>query len=79
MTKIQCPHCGHHDTFIKGFLPGTCRCRMCESQLDWREIPGMGPDCKPLPVPDESSPKKTDDAGSKAGDSESGAGGREQA
>lgn len=47
MTSIVCPRCGHADTFIKGYLPETCVCRMCQSQLDWREIPGMGPDCKP--------------------------------
>jgi hypothetical protein len=30
---------------MKGFLPETCVCRVCQSQLDWREIPGCGPDC----------------------------------
>jgi hypothetical protein len=45
---IKCPRCGHADTFIKGYLPDTCICRMCQSQLDWREIPGMGPECRPL-------------------------------
>lgn len=45
MSSVFCPRCGHADTFIKGFLPDTCVCRMCQSQLDWREIPGIGPDC----------------------------------
>jgi hypothetical protein len=40
-----CPRCGARDSFIKGFLPETCVCRVCQSQLDWREIPGCGPDC----------------------------------
>ncbi len=30
---------------MKGYLPDTCVCRVCQSQLDWREIPGCGPDC----------------------------------
>lgn len=30
---------------MKGYLPETCVCRICQSQLDWREIPGCGPDC----------------------------------
>ena len=46
--SIKCPRCGHEDTFMKGYLPDTCVCRMCQSQLDWREIPGMGPECRPL-------------------------------
>lgn len=45
MSPVFCPRCGHADTFITGFLPDTCVCRMCQSQLDWHEIPGMGPDC----------------------------------
>jgi hypothetical protein len=40
-----CPRCGARDSFIKGYLPETCVCRICQSQLDWREIPGCGPDC----------------------------------
>jgi hypothetical protein len=79
MTEIKCPRCGHQDTFIKGFLPGTCRCRMCESQLSWREIPGMGPDCRPLPEPDTSSPNEAEDTGPAAGDPPSGSGEQEQA
>ncbi len=71
---IVCPRCGHTDTFIKGFLPDTCVCRVCQSQLDWREIPGMGPDCRPLedaaPSVDAAaaaSPGTPDEAGSEAG------------
>lgn len=33
---------------MKGFLSETCVCRICQSQLDWREVPGLGPDCGPL-------------------------------
>lgn len=51
MTRIACPRCGHVDTFTKGYLPETCVCRVCQSQLDWREIPGMGPECRPLEAP----------------------------
>ena len=43
--QIACPRCGARDSFIKGYLPETCVCRVCQSQLDWREIPGCGPDC----------------------------------
>ncbi len=42
---IVCPRCGARDSFMKGYLPETCVCRICQSQLDWREIPGCGPDC----------------------------------
>jgi hypothetical protein len=42
-----CPRCGARDSFLKGFLPETCACQRCMSQLDWREIPGCGPDCTP--------------------------------
>lgn len=61
---VQCPRCGHLDTFTKGFLSETCVCRVCQSQLDWREVPGLGPDCRPL-----------DEAAS----AEGGSGGNEQA
>jgi hypothetical protein len=44
--QTVCPRCGARDSFIKGYLPETCVCRICQSQLDWREIPGCGPDCK---------------------------------
>jgi ribosomal protein S14 len=43
--QTECPRCGARDSFIKGYLPETCVCRICLSQLDWREIPGCGPDC----------------------------------
>jgi rubredoxin len=45
-AQIVCPRCGARDSFIKGYLPDTCLCRVCQSQLDWREIPGCGPDCE---------------------------------
>ena len=44
--QTTCPRCGARDSFMKGFLPETCVCRVCQSQLDWREIPGCGPDCR---------------------------------
>jgi hypothetical protein len=43
--QTVCPRCGARDSFMKGYLPETCVCRVCQSQLDWREIPGCGPDC----------------------------------
>jgi hypothetical protein len=45
-NQTVCPRCGARDSFMKGYLPETCVCRMCQSQLDWREIPGCGPDCR---------------------------------
>lgn len=45
--QTMCPRCGARDSFMKGYLPETCVCRICQSQLDWREIPGCGPDCGP--------------------------------
>lgn len=53
MGETVCPRCGFKNSFTKGFLPGTCACKVCLSQLDWREIPGAGPECVPL---DEWSP-----------------------
>ncbi len=47
-THTVCPRCGARDSFIKGYLPDTCVCRVCQSQLDWREIPGCGPDCQAM-------------------------------
>jgi hypothetical protein len=44
--QTVCPRCGARDSFGKGYLPETCVCRVCQSQLDWREIPGCGPDCR---------------------------------
>ncbi|NLT35486.1 MAG: hypothetical protein GXX83_06275 [Gaiellales bacterium] len=52
MAETVCPRCGHKNSFIKGFLPETCVCRVCQSQLDWREIPGAGPDCAASPGPE---------------------------
>lgn len=49
MAEIVCPRCGHKNSFMKGYLPDTCVCRVCQSQLDWREIPGAGPDCCAAP------------------------------
>ena len=49
--QTVCPRCGARDSFMKGFLPETCVCRVCQSQLDWREIPGCGPDCSALSSP----------------------------
>ena len=48
--QTVCPRCGARDSFMKGFLPETCVCRICQSQLDWREIPGCGPDCTAAPT-----------------------------
>ena len=49
--QTVCPRCGARDSFLKGYLPDTCVCRVCQSQLDWREIPGCGPDCRPAVSP----------------------------
>ena len=46
-AETVCPRCGYKNSFMKGFLPDTCVCRICQSQLDWREIPGAGEDCMP--------------------------------
>lgn len=62
-ADIVCPRCGHANTFIKGYLIDTCVCRVCQSQLDWREIPGMGPDCRPLPASEESGGRSSESAG----------------
>lgn len=58
--QTVCPRCGARDSFMKGYLPDTCVCRICLSQLDWREIPGCGPDCKAVPV--EAAPVETPSA-----------------
>ncbi len=67
-----CPRCGARDSFMKGFLPETCVCRVCQSQLDWREIPGCGPDCKVVST--EASPQAettvTADGAAPSGDDE---------
>jgi hypothetical protein len=46
MGSTLCPRCGHKDSFLPDHLHNTCVCQVCESQLDWREIPGCGPDCR---------------------------------
>ena len=53
MADAVCPRCGHINKFRQGRLPDTCVCMVCESQLDWRNIPGAGPDCRPLSPDDE--------------------------
>ena len=75
-TETVCPRCGHKNSFLKGFLPDTCTCRVCLSQLDWREIRGAGPDCGPAltemvePAPVEPAPGPCEEAGgSEAGGS----------
>jgi hypothetical protein len=52
-AQTVCPRCGARDSFIKGYLPETCVCRVCQSQLDWREIPGCGPDCRAARPPED--------------------------
>ncbi len=42
-TQTFCPRCGARDSFMKGFLPETCVCRICQSQLDWRRSWCGGP------------------------------------
>jgi hypothetical protein len=54
-AQTVCPRCGARDSFMKGYLPETCVCRVCQSQLDWREIPGCGPDCTAAMASDEPS------------------------
>ncbi len=63
--QTVCPRCGALDSFMKGYLPETCACLRCQSQLDWREIPGCGPDCK------AAEPEATE-PGSEATQTESG-------
>jgi hypothetical protein len=61
MSGVVCPRCGARDSFKKGYLPETCLCLVCQSQLDYREIPGCGPDCgsvdKEPPTGDKKSPE----------------------
>ena len=66
--QTVCPRCGARDSYIKGYLPETCVCRICQSQLDWREIPGCGPDCKAIERPADESPG--DVPGEQVGESE---------
>jgi uncharacterized protein (DUF983 family) len=65
---IICPRCGSRDSFMRGYLPETCVCRVCQSQLGWREIPGCGPDCSAVNVAGEAP------AGAAAGDAAGDAG-----
>jgi hypothetical protein len=55
--QTVCPRCGARDSFMKGYLSETCVCRVCQSQLDWREIPGCGPDCTAATAPADDSPE----------------------
>jgi len=59
--QLVCPRCGARDSFIKGYLQDTCVCRVCQSQLDYREIPGCGPDCKPDCAAAEPAPSVSDE------------------
>jgi hypothetical protein len=54
--QTVCPRCGARNSFLKGYLPDTCVCRVCQSQLDWREIPGCGPDCQAMREPPDTRP-----------------------
>lgn len=63
-AHTYCPRCGAQDSFMKGYLPETCVCRICQSQLDWREIPGCGPDCRLVPEPTEDGEQASAGAGS---------------
>ncbi len=60
--QTVCPRCGARDSFMKGFLLETCVCRICQSQLDWREIPGCGPDCGAAREPGGEAPGSAGDA-----------------
>jgi ribosomal protein L40E len=62
--QTVCPRCGARDSFMKGYLFETCVCRVCQSQLDWREIPGCGPDCQAAAA--EAAAEATEGAGSGA-------------
>jgi hypothetical protein len=62
--QTVCPRCGARDSFLKGYLPETCVCRVCQSQLDWREIPGCGPDCRPLDAPGREAETRPPASGS---------------
>jgi hypothetical protein len=70
--QTVCPRCGAKDSFMKGFLPETCVCRVCQSQLDWREIPGCGPDCRAAAAPGGPAAGKGGDGTSSAGEDPTG-------
>jgi hypothetical protein len=64
-AQTICPRCGARDSFMKGYLPDTCICRLCQSQLGWQEIPGCGPDCtalelEPGPQPEPVEPESVE-------------------
>jgi hypothetical protein len=65
-----CPRCGSKDSFTKGYLPDTCTCRVCMSQLDWREIPGCGPDCGPASESDREGNSGAEEPGAGQASSE---------
>jgi hypothetical protein len=60
MGSTLCPRCGHKDSFLPDHLHNTCVCQVCESQLDWREIPGCGPDCRAAEASDLSGERGAD-------------------
>ena len=62
-----CPRCGARDSFMKGYLPETCVCRICQSQLDWREIPGCAPDCSAASTPSDPPKESADEDAGKGG------------
>jgi ribosomal protein S14 len=66
--QTVCPRCGARDSFMKGYLPDTCVCRICLSQLDWREIPGCGPDCKAAPAEAPSAEAPSASEGTEQGE-----------
>ena len=73
--RLVCPRCGALDSFMKGYLPDTCVCRVCQSQLDYREIRDCGPDCRPVtPGVQGPGPEGSKDA---SADSDSGMPGQE--
>jgi hypothetical protein len=56
-AETVCPRCGHKNSFIKDVFADSCICQVCNSQLDYRQIPGAGPDC--LPIEEPASPDQT--------------------
>jgi hypothetical protein len=65
VEQVVCPRCGARGSFGKGYLPETCVCRICQSQLDWREIPGCGPDCAAAREPEAPAEPATSQPGGK--------------
>lgn len=62
-STIVCPRCGARDSFRKGYLPDTCVCLVCQSQLDYKEIPGCGPSC----VAVDAEPNEKDENAARGG------------